>query len=89
MNLLEELNKLIELGLVKVKKYEKAAKKYGISGIKVDGKITIKEMKKINSGGEGLANRICVQRISYMQGLKGWKKYGKGWSKRVYTIKAL
>lgn len=71
------------------KQIEKAAKAYGISGIKVDGIITSKEMKKINNGGAKLAKKICDYRISYMKSLKGWKKYGKGWSKRVTAIKAL
>lgn len=71
------------------KKIEQAAKSYGIEGIKSDGVLTKKELSKLNKGGKSLANTICKKRIGYMQSLKGWKKYGKGWSKRVYAIKNL
>ena len=36
-----------------------------------------------------LANQICKNRLSYMQGLKVWKTYKKGWTKRVNSIKSL
>lgn len=74
----------------KASKYiEKAAKAYGISGIKQDGIITKKEMKLINTGGAELANIICDKRLGYMQSLKVWKTYKKGWSKRVNAIKSI
>ncbi|TGR81851.1 secretion activator protein [Mesorhizobium sp. M2D.F.Ca.ET.223.01.1.1] len=32
--------------------------------------------------------RICAKRLSFMQGLKIWKNFGKGWAKRVAAIEA-
>jgi lysozyme family protein len=32
--------------------------------------------------------RLCAQRMGFVQGLKTWKTFGKGWSRRVATIEA-
>lgn len=71
------------------KKIEKAAKSLG-ANIKVDGTLTIAEMTSMNKlDSVELTNKICSNRLSYMQGLKVWKKYKKGWTKRVNAIKLL
>ena len=65
------------------KKIESAAKSLGAK-IKVDGTLTVEEMTSMNKlDAVALVNKICEKRLSYMQGLKVWKKYKKGWTKRV------
>lgn len=33
--------------------------------------------------------RICASRLSFLQGLKNWKTFGRGWSNRVADIQAV
>ena len=71
------------------KQIEKAAKSLGAK-IKVDGTLTIAEMTSMNKlDSDKLRDKICDYRLAYMQGLKVWKKYKKGWTKRVTAIKSL
>ena len=68
---------------------EKAAQTFGLK-VKVDGVLTKEELKRMNTvNANDLANQICKNRLSYIQGLKVWKTYKKGWTKRVNSIKSL
>jgi lysozyme family protein len=71
------------------KRIEKAAQTFGLK-VKVDGVLTKEELKRMNTvNANDLANQICKNRLSYMQGLKVWKTYKNGWTKRVNSIKSL
>jgi lysozyme family protein len=45
---------------------------------------------KASVGGSDVetVKRICARRLSFMQGLKIWKTFGKGWARRVAAIEA-
>lgn len=71
------------------KRIEKAAQTFGLK-VKVDGVLTKEELKRMNTvNANDLANQICKNRLSYIQGLKVWKTYKNGWTKRVNSIKSL
>lgn len=68
------------------KRIEKAAQCFGLD-IKKDGVLTPYELKQLNKvNTNDLVKKICTYRLSYMQSLKVWKKYGKGWTKRVNSV---
>ncbi|TGU44619.1 secretion activator protein [Mesorhizobium sp. M2D.F.Ca.ET.145.01.1.1] len=45
---------------------------------------------KASLGGSGAetVKRICAKRLGFMEGLKIWKNFGKGWARRVAAIEA-
>lgn len=51
------------------------------------GVMTLAKVKGVNDHDELVAN-ICQQRMTFLQALKTWKRFGKGWTKRVVGVKA-
>jgi lysozyme family protein len=49
-----------------------------------------KKWLKASVGGSNVetVKRICAKRLGFMQSLKIWKSFGKGWSRRVADIEA-
>jgi len=50
-------------------------------------------LKAFNAAQQGdgpvpLIKRICARRLKFVQGLKTWKTFGKGWTRRISTIEA-
>lgn len=60
------------------------------TNVKVNGSLSSKDIAMINTlDPEKFVKALCDNRLGYMKSLKAWKKYGKGWSKRVNSIKSL
>lgn len=57
---------------------------------KVDGVIGMGTLQavKTHPDHDKLVAAICERRMSFLQSLKTWKRYGKGWSVRVANVKA-
>lgn len=57
---------------------------------KVDGimgMLTVEAIKGVNDH-DALVAAICARRLDFLDNLKTWKTYGKGWSRRVASVKA-
>lgn len=56
-----------------------------IVGTKVDGVIGERTLAKIKGVNDqvALVTRLCEARLDFCKKLKGWKKYGKGWQRRI------
>ncbi|ARV77523.1 putative endolysin [Sinorhizobium phage phiM5] len=50
----------------------------------------LKALRAIPSGKSPVdtVKLLCAQRMGFVQGLKTWKTFGKGWSRRIATIEA-
>jgi lysozyme family protein len=60
-----------------------------VAGVVVDGKIgpaTIAAVAQLD--GVGVIQKLCARRLGYMQGLKVWNAFKKGWSARVANVEA-
>jgi lysozyme family protein len=58
-----------------------------IVGVKQDGIVggmTIDAVKRMDP--EEIINKLCDQRLSFLQSLKIWKYFGKGWKRRVLHV---
>lgn len=58
-------------------------------GTAVDGEVgpdTIAATKRANAG--KLIEAICDERLAFLQGLRTWPTFGKGWSRRVREVRA-
>ena len=59
-------------------------------GADVDGEIgprTIAAVARANA--TGLINKICDERLAFLQGLGTWSVFGKGWGRRVREVRAV
>lgn len=57
-------------------------------GVEVDGEIgplTVTATNKMDS--RQLISSICDQRLTFLQGLAGWSRFGRGWGRRVKEVK--
>ena len=61
----------------------------GIVGAKVDGVIGVMTLRAANEyDDQQLIERLCDGRLSFLQRLRHWKTFGKGWRRRVVGVKA-
>ncbi|MBX5020447.1 glycosyl hydrolase 108 family protein [Rhizobium lentis] len=59
-----------------------------VTGAPVDGKLGPTTIAKAAKAGVNEIQALCRRRLGYMQGLKIWQTYKRGWSARVATIEA-
>jgi lysozyme family protein len=60
-----------------------------IVGVEQDGKIgPITLAATADKNPAELVNAICDDRLHFLQGLKTWKLFGKGWGRRVREVRA-
>ena len=64
-----------------------------IVGQRTDGVIGVQTLQAVEEyvathGVEQLIIRLCDNRLKFMQSTKKWKRYGKGWGRRVSEVKA-
>lgn len=60
-----------------------------VVGVKVDGTIGADTLKAlILADKKQTIQRLCAKRLSFMQGLKIWKTFKRGWSARVADVEA-
>ncbi len=60
-----------------------------ILGVPDDGRmgpITVAEAQEANA--KKTIAALCTARLAFLKGLRTWKRYGKGWSRRVNDVKA-
>jgi lysozyme family protein len=60
----------------------------GVLGVVIDGQIgpaTIKAAKSYRTS--DIIENLCGDRMAFLQGLKTWKTFGKGWSSRVAGVR--
>lgn len=59
-------------------------------GVAVDGKVGPKTIKAAKSHPNKVIviQNACRRRLSFMQGLRTWRTFGRGWSRRVADIEA-
>jgi lysozyme family protein len=57
-------------------------------GVKRDGQLGPHSMGQAMGtvDGVGVIKRACKARMSFLQGLRHWKTFGKGWSRRVIAV---
>jgi lysozyme family protein len=58
-------------------------------GVRVDGVIgkdTISAAERVDAA--GLIKRICEERLRFLQGLRTWSIFGRGWGRRVREVRA-
>ncbi|WP_316859925.1 glycosyl hydrolase 108 family protein [uncultured Cohaesibacter sp.] len=61
-----------------------------VVGAKADGTVGPKTLEAIQSCGKSafqIIDEICDQRLAFMQGLRAWKDFGRGWSSRVHDVR--
>lgn len=61
-----------------------------VVGAKVDGFIGVQTLRAIKECGKTsiqIVDEICDRRLAFMRGLRHWRKFGKGWSKRVSDVR--
>lgn len=61
-----------------------------VVGARMDGVIGPATLSAIEACGKGpsqIIDEICNSRLAFMRSLKTWKKYGKGWSRRVSDVR--
>ncbi|MBY3038961.1 glycoside hydrolase family 108 protein [Rhizobium laguerreae] len=59
-----------------------------VTGAPVDGKLGPTTIAKAAKAGVREIQALCRRRLGYMQSLKIWKTYKKGWSARVANVEA-
>mgnify|MGYP000117872758 CR=1 FL=1 len=60
----------------------------GFVGKDVDGYIGGFTLKAVNRADpKKLINKMCDSRLSFMQKLRNWKSFGRGWSRRVKEVR--
>lgn len=60
-------------------------------GIAADGKagpVTVSAAARAADAGPRVIRAICAERLSFLQGLKIWKTFKRGWSARVANVEA-
>lgn len=56
---------------------------------KQDGVIGPETLKaSILAGGKYVIQKLCARRLSFVQGLKTWGVFGKGWARRIADVEA-
>lgn len=62
----------------------------GIVGVTQDGEIGPNTLAAVaSSNPKDLVARICDERLSFLQGLKTWPTFGRGWARRVAEVRAV
>lgn len=56
--------------------------------VKADGVIGPKTMAVANVAGPAEIRRACAARMGFLQGLRNWRTFGRGWSRRVADTEA-
>ncbi len=60
-----------------------------VIGVRQDGKIGPDTLKAaVMAGGKQTIQRLCAKRLSFMQRLKVWNTFKRGWSRRVADVEA-
>lgn len=58
-------------------------------GVKQDGNVGPETRKAvILAGPKATVQRLCAKRLGFVQGLKTWRTFGKGWARRIADIEA-
>lgn len=58
-----------------------------VLGVRVDGVAAVMTVEAANDGNVlDLIEALCRRRLAFMKSLKGWWKYGRGWSRRVAEV---
>ncbi len=60
-------------------------------GLTADGHLGMVTLEKVleQEDADALIEKICAARLDFLDNLKTWKTYGKGWSARVRNVKAI
>lgn len=60
-----------------------------VAGVKQDGKVGLQTLAATGKlRGDDVVKRLCGRRLSFVQGLKTFKVFGKGWSRRIADVEA-
>lgn len=60
-----------------------------VAGVKQDGKIGPVTLGALTSmRGDTIVKKLCGRRLSFVQGLRTWGTFGKGWSRRIADVEA-
>lgn len=60
-----------------------------VLGVKADGVIGPVTLKAaVLADGKALIQRLCAKRLGFLQGLKTWATFKRGWSRRVADVEA-
>lgn len=60
-----------------------------VLGLPVDGRVTELEIAAVRRHFTAdLINRICDERLAFLQSLRAWPVFGKGWRRRVGEVRA-
>lgn len=74
----------INSGISRSAKYSQA-----IAGVTQDGQIGPKTLAAIGAiPSRDFIKKLCAKRLSFVQGLKIWDTFGKGWSRRIASVEA-
>lgn len=61
----------------------------GVVGAAQDGKVGPKTLIAVQQkDGKDVIQKLCAQRLAFVQGLRHWATFGRGWSRRVADIEA-
>jgi lysozyme family protein len=58
-----------------------------IVGVPQDGKVGAKTLAAV-MGVKTTIQKLCAKRLGFVQGLKTWSAFGKGWARRIADIEA-
>jgi lysozyme family protein len=58
-------------------------------GVPADGKIGPKTIAAARKAGARGIQRACAARMAFLQGLRTWRSFGRGWSRRVASTEAV
>lgn len=57
-------------------------------GVRVDGQIGAVTLAAAQAMGAAKAiDQLCNTRLTFLESLSGWRRYGRGWSKRVESVR--
>jgi lysozyme family protein len=60
-----------------------------LAGVTADGIIGPNTLAAINAAQAGLVDRLCDARLSFLKSLKTWPTFGRGWSRRVASVRSV
>ena len=57
-------------------------------GVVADGKVGPQTLAAAKRGGVGAIERACAARMGFLQRLRHWDAFGRGWTRRVASVEA-
>ena len=58
-------------------------------GVKADGIIGPATLRAVSAHQFGLTDKLCNERLKFLKSLHHWRTFGKGWERRVSSVRAI